>query len=208
MCFSSDSSLFTFITGIISSLLLIYYGNKKYNKENLSFGLFFIYVSFMQLFDYLFWNDLDNKKKINEKITLIAPIFNWSQPLFIFIVKLFVYKNFNLLLFNIINFIYFICISINYYNFITNEKELITTVNKENHLLWRWKKYLNKIFYLLFSTLNIFYLTKFKYSLFVFILGTFSLILSNYFFKYETSEIWCFFGVFIPLIMIPISYLI
>ena len=94
----------------------------------------------------------------------------------------------------------------NYYNFITNEKELITTLNKENHLHWRWKKYLNKKFYLLISTINFFYLTQFKYSLFIFILGTLALILSNYFFKYRTGEIWCFFVVVIPLIMIPVSY--
>lgn len=207
MCFSSESSLFTFITGIISSLLLIYYGNKKYNKENISFGLFFIFVIFMQLFDYLFWNDLDNKKKINEKITLIAPIFNWTQPLFLFVVKSFLYKTFNLSIFSILNFIYLLNICINYYNFITNEKKFITKV-KENHLSWRWKKYLNAIFYSIISIFNVFYLTNFKYSLFIFILGTLSLILSNYFFNYHAGEIWCFFVVVIPLIMIPISYLI
>lgn len=205
MCFSSDSSLFTFITGIISSLLLIYYGNKKYNKENISFGLFFIFVIFMQLFDYLFWNDLDNKKKINEKVTLIAPIFNYSQPLFLFIVKLFVYKKFNLSLFSIINFIYLIYISMNYYNFITNEKELITNL-KKNYLFWRWKKYLNIVFYLLLSTLNFFYLTQFKYSFIIYILGLITLLLSYFYFNYHWGEIWCFFIVSIPLIMIPISY--
>ena len=207
MCFSSDSSLFTFITGIISSILLFYYGNKKYNKENLSFGLFFIYVSFMQLFDYLFWNDLDNKKKINEKVTLIAPIFNYSQPSFLFIAKSFVFKNFNLSLFSIINFIYLICISMNYYNFIINEKELITNV-KKNHLSWRWKKYLNIVFYLLLSTLNFFYLTQFKYSFIIYIFGLIALLLSYFYFNYHFGEIWCFFVVVIPLIMIPISYLI
>ena len=76
MCFSKKSSLLTFIIGVIGSLLLIFYGNKKYVKENLIAGLFFIFVSFMQFFDYLMWSDIDNKDGINHYSTLLAPLFN------------------------------------------------------------------------------------------------------------------------------------
>jgi hypothetical protein len=207
MCFSSKSSLFTFIFGIISSILLIYFGNKKFNKENIVFGLYFIFVSFMQLFDYFFWNDLDNKNKINEKITLIAPLFNYIQPLFLFIVKSIIYKNTKLSFFSIINFLYIISIYLDYNKFLKNEKNKITKI-KENHLFWPWKKYLNIYFYFILSTLNVFYLTNFKYSLIIFILGTISLIISHFYINYSVGEIWCFFVVLIPLIMIFLSYFI
>ena len=52
MCFSEKSSILTFIIGIISSILLIYYGSKKYAKENLIEDLFLFFTSFMQFFDY------------------------------------------------------------------------------------------------------------------------------------------------------------
>ena len=41
MCFNYKISLLTFIIGIISSLCLIIYGNKKYYKENIVTGIFF-----------------------------------------------------------------------------------------------------------------------------------------------------------------------
>jgi hypothetical protein len=207
MCFSSKSSLFTFIFGIISSILLIYFGNKKFNKENIVFALYFIFVSFMQLFDYFFWIDLNNKNKINEKITLIAPLFNYTQPLFLFIVKSIIYKNIKLSFFSIINFFYIISVFIDYKKFLNNEKNKITKI-KETHLFWPWKKYLNINFYLTLSTLNVFYLTNFKYSFIIFILGAISLLISHYYIKYSVGELWCLFIVLIPLIMIPLSYLI
>ena len=50
MCFSSESSLSAFLLGIISSILLIYFGSKKYNKENTVFGL---YLFMYHLCNYL-----------------------------------------------------------------------------------------------------------------------------------------------------------
>lgn len=207
MCFSAKSSLSAFFLGIISSILLIYFGNKKYNKENTAFGIYFIYVSFMQLFDYLFWNDLDNKNKINEKVTLIAPLFIFYQPLVLFIIKSIIFKNIKFSLFSIINFFYIISVYIDYTKFLKNEKNKITNV-KHNHLHWPWKKYQNLYFYFILLLLNVFYLTNFKYSFLIFLLGTFFILISNFYFNYSIGEVWCFFVVLIPLIMIPLSCLI
>ena len=75
MCYSEKSSIHNFFIFIISSLCLLYFGNEKYKKENIIVGFFFIFVSFMQLFDYMFWIDLDNKKGLNHIATLIAPFY-------------------------------------------------------------------------------------------------------------------------------------
>lgn len=207
MCFSSESSLSAFLLGIISSILLIYFGSKKYNKENTVFGLYFIYVSFMQLFDYLFWIDLDNKNKINEKVSLIASLFIFCQPLVLFIIKSIIFKNINFSLISIINFFYIISVSIDYTKFLNNEKNKIIYV-KDKHLYWPWKKYQNLYFYFILLLLNVFYLTNLKYSFLIFILGTFFILISNLYFKYNIGEVWCFFVVLIPLLMIPLSFMI
>ena len=63
MCISKNASITSFLIGIIGSIILYYLGNKKYNNENKIYGLFLFYVIIMQLFDYIFWIDQDNKKK-------------------------------------------------------------------------------------------------------------------------------------------------
>jgi hypothetical protein len=45
MCFNYKVSLFTFLIGIIFSILLITKGNTKYKIENKITGIFFIFIS-------------------------------------------------------------------------------------------------------------------------------------------------------------------
>jgi len=123
MCFSEKSSILTFIIGIISSILLIFYGNKKYSKENLITGLFFIFVSFMQFFDYLIWSDIDNKDGINHYSTLLAPLFNYTQPNVLYILCESIYKKYNIFYF-LLNLIYFIYVMIKYIQFISYKNNL------------------------------------------------------------------------------------
>lgn len=54
MCFSEKLSFVTLVAGIVTSILLIYYGNEQYKKENLITGIFLIFVICMQLFEYIF----------------------------------------------------------------------------------------------------------------------------------------------------------
>jgi hypothetical protein len=76
MCFNYKVSLFTFSLGIVFSLLLIHYGNKKYILENTVSGTFLIFISFIQLMDFLFWIDLKNHLGINKITTILGPILN------------------------------------------------------------------------------------------------------------------------------------
>jgi hypothetical protein len=221
MCFSAKVSISTFSIGIFFSLLLIFYGNKKYQKENIIFGLFFIIISLMQLFDFLFWIDLDNKAGINKITTLIAPLFNYGQPTILYLIKYFYSmmndsmknkidilqtNNINDLLFMVLNIFYFINLADGYNHFIENEPW--KTGVEKGHLKWRWLKYFSSIYYLIVLSLNTFYQTNFLYSFFVFIISTFFLIISYQYFNYHIGEIWCFFGSIIPLILFIVSYLI
>ena len=213
MCFNAKTSLFTFLIGMIGSILLIFYGNKKYKMDNIVFGIFLIFISLIQLMDFLFWIDIKNKLGINKLLTFIGPLLNIGQPLILYIIKLIYYKpniytytNFNLPV-AILNFLYFIYLFSIYYQFIIKEKILITST-KDGPLSWPWIKYYNPAFYLILFAINIFYLTNFNYSLLLFVITYLFLLLSMKYFYYSAGELWCFFGAFIPILMFILSYYI
>jgi hypothetical protein len=207
MCFTASTSLLTFIIGIVGSIALIKFGNPKYKSENLVFGIWSIFIALIQLMDFLFWIDLKNKYGINYILTLFGPWINTLQPVIFYLVKYIYFKptisleNWNINnIYAILNFSYFINFIMIYWNFINESK--LTTSTKHGHLNWPWINYSNKIFYIILFALNIFYLTNFNYSLMVFIITYTFLILSYYFFRYNVGEIWCFFGAFIPIILL------
>lgn len=240
MCWNAETSLLTFTIGIITSLLIIYNGNPKYEKENIIFGIFFIFISLIQFFDFLFWMDIDNKYNINHYTTLIAPLINAGQPTILYLIKIIFLNKYNDLIliptpynlfFLLANIFYAIFLITNYVKFLNNgvlttsistglrraysdadlsesgkKKEMIP--NKKRHLYWPWLKYFNnKPYYLIMFALNIFYLTDFNYSLFLFIITYFFLYLSVKYFKYNAGELWCFFGAFIPLFLYIFTYI-
>lgn len=207
MCYNYKVSLLTFMIGIISSKNLIENGNPKYINENIVSGTFLYFIAGIQLMDFLFWIDLENKLGINHIVTLLGPILNVGQPLILFIIKLLYFKprKINKLV-GTINLLYLLYLIKLYINFISSSK--LTTSTKNNHLKWPWLKYSNSYFYLILLTINIFYLTNFKYSLILFSVIFSFLFLSNKYFSYNVGELWCFFGAFTPIIIFIISYFI
>jgi len=214
MCFNYKVSLFTFLIGTIFSILLITNGNRKYAMENTITGIFLIFISLIQLMDFFFWIDIDNKFGINKITTIIGPVLNVGQPLILYMIKylyykpnIFTMKNYNLpiAILNLLYLIYFIVI---YIQFLSNDN-LITGVNdKDGHLKWNWIDYANPYFYLILFAINIFYLFNRKYALILFGITYFFLYISYKYFQYSIGEIWCFFGSIIPLIMYFISFYI
>jgi hypothetical protein len=88
MCFNDKTSIVTFLIGTGFSIILMNYGNIKYKKDNIVFGIFFIFISLIQFMDFLFWIDLQNKLGINYIVTLLGPLLNVGQPLILYVIKL------------------------------------------------------------------------------------------------------------------------
>lgn len=213
MCFSASSSLITFFIGISGSFILMKYGNKKYKKENIVNGFFFIFIALIQLMDFCFWIDLKNKMGLNHLVTILGPLLNVGQPLILYIIKYLFFKpTINLIninnntLYAYLNFGYFIYLLDVYYNFL--QKSKLTTGTSHGHLLWPWIKFTNPYVYCITLSLNLFYLTNFNYSLMGFIILYFFLFISWIYFNYNIGELWCFFGAFMPLIICIFSYYI
>jgi len=211
MCFNDKTSIVTFLIGTGFSIILMNYGNIKYKKDNIVFGIFFIFISLIQFMDFLFWIDLQNKLGINYIVTLLGPLLNVGQPLILYVIKL---LNFSIgkkinkidIFIALLNCLYLFYLIKMYSTFISKGKK-ITSV-KYNHLTWPWLKYSNKSYYLFMLTINIFYLSNFTYSFIVFLVTYFFLYLSIIYFSYRIGELWCFFGSFIPIIMFILSYFI
>jgi hypothetical protein len=211
MCFSASSSLLTFFIGVTGSLILIKYGNKKYKKENIVFGIFFIFIALIQLMDFCFWIDLKNKTGLNHIVTILGPILNVGQPLILYFIKYIYFKpKINLTILNtnslyaFLNIGYLLYLLDVYINFL--QKSKLVTGTSHGHLLWPWIPFSNPFIYCIVITINFFYLTNFNYSFMGFIILFFLLILSWYYFNYNVGELWCFFGAFMPIIIYVLSY--
>ena len=193
MCISKNASIISFSIGIISSILLYYFGNKKYNNENKIYSLFLFYVIFMQLFDYIFWIDQDNKKNLNCIFSYIAPLFNYFQPTILYILKLKInnseiktYYDKLILLLNIL----YVIISIFCYKNYINDKPILT-IKKREHLKWKWIKYMSTLYYILFL-INIFYKSTIHYSIMAAFIVFGGLFISSKYTDNFIGEIWCF----------------
>jgi hypothetical protein len=213
MCFNAKTSLLTFTIGTIGSLVLIKYGNPKFSKENIVSGIFLLFIAGIQLMDFCFWIDLNNKLGLNKIVTILGPLINAGQPIIFYIIKLLYFHPKNLLSWSnfnfpilVLNILYFINLLIIYFKFLKNG--VLTTGTSHGHLSWPWIKYANPTFYLILLAVNIFYFMNFKYALILFLILYLFLLLSVFFFSYNPAELWCFFGSFIPFLMFGVSYLL
>lgn len=208
MCYSPKVSISMFLMGIGFSTLLIIYGNPKYAKENMVFGIFLIFVAGIQFMEFLFWIDLHNKIGINKITTIIGSLFNIGQPILIYIIKLlYLRPALQLDWVTVLNVAYFIHLIYVYSRFIS--KGLLTTsLVIDGHLRWPWLKYANPPFFLLMFSINLFYLTDFDYSFVLFSITAMFLLFTMIYFKHNTAELWCFVSSSVPAILLLISYYI
>lgn len=207
MCISGPLSISTFVVSIISSIILIFYGKKKYYKENLIMGLFFIYIAGVQLFEYVMWID---KGEYNNIATKILPFYIYIEPLILYHLKLWILNKtetiweYLLEVIYILNFIYNIS---SYY--IENPNDI--TKSTVYGLNWKWILYLNWNLYYILSIITIFIYFPFEISIPFFIFSFLFLIIS-YLKRYNTSKIsvgslWCLLSASIPIFMIFFEYL-
>ncbi len=200
MCYSSNASLISFVTCIVSSTILY-----NYNKI---IALFFIFISFMQLFDYIFWNNND-KNMINFITTKIAMIFNAMQPVVLAVLIMFFMKQELKTISKILMLFYIICVSI--YIIINWNKvdyTLVTYMSKPS-LDWKWNHmpgfefiwglYLITFIILLFENFK----SPLNYILIILLVGSFIMSIP-YLKKYSLGRFWCYFAGYLPLVIVLI----
>ena len=70
MCWSKESSKNAYITGMISSIMLLIFGNNMYK----TFGLLFFFVAQIQLLEYFMWSDQKCGEMNNIATKLLTPV--------------------------------------------------------------------------------------------------------------------------------------
>ena len=201
MCYTKEASAYSFIVGIAVSSYL-------YTRSNIDLkiigGIFFL-VSFMQLFDYVFWTTQDGSTKskdTNRLVTKLAVIANNIQPL-VFAYLIYKYKGEvkgkNLVyLYGIVMVLYMM----------DNWKLLkITEVGPDGSLYWSWNHweysgqfyifFLGMLLYLGYYNLSAPYNTVLpSIILLLFIVSYFKYGVEIY------GRMWCYFAPFIPLVFL------
>jgi len=207
MCNDLTASKNATIISIISCWILYtnaFHQNKKIHKTLQVLALFFLFVSLMQIYDWIFWENL-NKSKINYIFTKIAMISNHLQPIIYALLINYLIKPidgssiFVLILYSIYAFIY----SVYYWNQID-----YTLVSKESSpaLYWKWNFFKGaEILYLLFlislsfTSLNLVYPLNYIMVL----INIISFFFSLYVFKKEiVGQLWCVIASYIPVFLI------
>ena len=203
MCYSKDLSLASLTFGIIASLSLIYFGNKKSLLTNKVIGFFYLFVSLMQLIEYFLWIDIECINGFNKIGALLGPILNHLQPIVILLLATFYLKPVIVIHPNIVifaNILYLFYIGYKYYKYVINPSNFCIKTNSCGHLDWTWKNDFNYNFYFAIMFINIanFYT---NINLMVSIgISYLLLIFSIFNFNKNIGEFWCLIVTGVPFI--------
>jgi len=203
MCYSKDLSLLSFIFGITSGILLIKLGNIESKNTNIAIASFFIFVSLMQLIEYLMWSDLKCDNGSNKIASQFGPILNHLQPIMLLIICFIYLKSNNLISNNLLlftNLTYFIYMGYKYFNFVKNPENLCTGVNQEGHLSWNWIKDFNYNFYHILVFINLINYSSNKNLITSMVVSYIMFFISYYKFNKNIGEFWCLMVTGIPLV--------
>lgn len=210
MCFNKEASLKSFGLGIFGSIALIVFGRKDLKSFNVAAGLLFMFLSLMQLIEFMIWSDIDCSTGLNKTAGIIGPILHNLQPVIVYIIALLIYKSVSISSYLYVPYllnILYVCYFAYWYIGYLKEENFCSTVNEENHLTWVWKNaYFNYFMYNALFIIIGFLCFNTPLGIFTLILIYFMYFLVNL--KYDkNSEIWCYAITGIPIILLGIESL-
>jgi hypothetical protein len=209
MCFTEKLSIVAFLTGICSSLILIKYSNQKNISTNKTIGYFFMFVSIMQIVEYLMWNDIKCEKGLNQLASMLGPLLNHLQPvIFLFLAYKYL-KSIKIIPIKyiiIFNTIYILHVFYIYMKYTSDKKNLCTQLNNYGHLKWNWGKYYYDGIYFLITFVNIANFSNNKNILLSCFISYLMLYSSYVNFRKNIGELWCFMVNAVPLFILFMQY--
>ena len=165
---SAQLSLITFVLSVFSSIIMIWFGLEKYKTENLIAGIFFIYISLANLFQYFIWTDInDFTWSGNTIMSQISALFIYTQPVVLYIIKLAIIQppNFNWI-YATIESAFLLYALYCFSNYMKLQKTKASFPDKTTGLLeWSWLHYIDFIVYFSFFIFSIFIYVDFRYAI-------------------------------------------
>lgn len=230
MCYSEEQSRKSFLINIVACYVLYNYNTDATHKI---LALFFGFVGIMQLFDIIFWNNLNIKDpeqaNINYTTTKIALFANHLQPIvlayliYIFTGSLGQLSKILLTIYTVIIIFY----TINAYNKIKYTQVSNVSIRDTNDLFfpnteddiikpslkWEWtmQEYNTPVYLTFLLTLVVLSYENFNYpfNIVLAFINVFTFVLSLYYYKGQSvGRFWCKFAAWLPLLFILIDKVI
>ena len=207
MCYSKEASINIFLLNIITSYALFTY-NSSSNVHKI-LALFFGFVGFMQLFDWILWSNQDindpQQASLNYKTTKIAMFFNHLQPIVFGYLIYFYNRHLDDISKYILGLYVFV---ITLYTIDTYPKidYTLKSDDEKPSLEWEWNdnRYSLIVYILFLVSLCILTYQNFEYPLNILLtfLSVFTFLLSKTYYKSKTiGRFWCKMTAFTPLLI-------
>jgi hypothetical protein len=206
MCFNKEVSIGSLALGLTTSFMLIKFGNPKYESSNKTIGYFFMFVSLMQLVDYMIWVDINCTTGLNRLAGYIGPILNNFQPTILYLLsRKYLDNNSNSLINSkyllVANIVYAMYTTAMYASYVDKNK-LCSGTQNTGHLLWAWRKDFNYLFYQLMMLLNILMFLNDKMMMTSILISYILFFVSYKFYSTNIGELWCYFVIYIPMLIL------
>ena len=209
MCFDKETSITSLALGTITSYMLTQYGNKECDATNKIIGYFFMYVTLMQLVDYLIWSDLSCNNGLNKFAGYIGPLLNHLQPTVLFLLcnkylkqSLYNVNNSNINKINIYANIAYVMYTMVMYSKYINKNQLCSGLNGGKHISWAWKRDFNYIIYQMMMLFNLVMFLQNKLLMISMIISYILFFISFKYYHTNIGELWCYFVIYVPLIIL------
>lgn len=209
MCFSAESSVITFILGILGAILCISLGS----ITDKIIGYFFGFTSLIQGIEYLLWKH-QYCDDYNRKISILGMILNNSQPFVLGLIILLINtktpnKNW-IILFMILYLYVIIPYSIQF------DRKKQCTLKDETHLKWNWNlmkksSFVYTVFIIFLCLFGLLGFPKFIYGVYFSLIVIISYLTTEYFYSATFSgALWCYYSAFLPIIyyLLRVNHLI
>ena len=212
MCYTKQASINAYLVGTLSSLALIFLGNKNLEKKNKIVGILFLYVALMQLIDVMIYSDEGCRSGWNAWAGRLGPLLIAFQPSLLFFLIYYYYKdeieNINSLL--MVNLVYIGYVMLLYFSYLNRGK--LCSTYREGRNAWVWlddefQRSTFGIFYMLMLVLNGSLLMTSSFSYVVGGLVLFFYVVSAINYQYHLGEFWCYMSNLTPLIILILEKL-
>jgi hypothetical protein len=205
MCYDAETSITTYAIGSISSLLLL----KSKKSHNKIAGTFFLFVSQMQLIEYLLWKDY-TCNNYNKTISNIGSILNHAQPIILYFAIRYFNKNLSNTNKNIItSLISLYTLSLLAYSKNVYPLDCTSVTNTDTpHLEWSWSHKKNYIKFYLIFLITLILLSYFgfekPYNHIMPAICLITYIISHSIYKDEkvVGAVWCWFAALVPFLLL------
>ena len=196
MCFDAKTSFTTGTLTIITSLILMRYGNPAHRISNQQVGYLFIYIALVQYLEGFMWLDQSCRLDLNRITTCLMPYIIYLQPTLVYLLG-----HDRTPMTNLVNLLY---VGLVFLVVTTTKLGKCSVPNLLGHLNWNQvlsEKTLLVIPYLLLLNFNLWSGISAPISKYLILMLNLSLLISYLFFQYNTGEMWCYLSCCLPLIL-------